>query len=458
MKLKTFLALALLATLSRLVCAQSAGASVSAAASAAAPVIRLDDAIAKAISNQPLILQAEASVAAARDKEDQAKSAYLPNVSAAASYLYLWPQEGESLDFKPYLPIDIQAALTPFNMLDFHLAAGMLIYDFGKRELQVKIAASGVDAASIGIDQIKTSIAFQAAQIFDGILFLRSEVKALDQQLATLQQHLEDTQKREDTGSSTHYDVLTTQVRLASVQSQRIDAEGQYAKQRIALRELMGLALDEDFDVQGDFSLAASPGDAQAVLASAMAQRSDIAQSLSAEKQADLALSLSKLGHMPTISTQVQAGFKNGVLTFTNTDVNSLMFTWDFGLMVSVPIFDGLLTERRSAEAGAKLAAARNGSDALRRTVTTQVLQALQDVQSSHEQTENSLAQLNQSQEALNMAKVQYDIGVGTNLEYLDSQTSLELAKLNNLSATYREMLSQLQLKQTLGVKIWGKD
>ena len=107
--------------------------------------------------------------------------------------------------------------------------------------------------------------------------------------------------------------------------------------------------------------------------------------------------------------------------------------------MVSVPVFDGLLTERRSAEADAKLAAARSGTEALKRTVATQVLQALQDVESSHEQTENSLAQLDQAQEALNMAKVQYDIGVGTNLEYLDSQTSLELAKLNNLGATYRD-------------------
>lgn len=453
MDLKKSLALAVLAAAPWLASAQSAGAS----APASKPALGLEDAIAKAVSNQPLILQAEASVAAARAREEQAKSAYLPNVSAAASYLYLWPQEGEAIDLTALHGPDIQAALTPYNMLDFHVGASELVYDFGKRELQVKIAASGVDAASIGIDQIKTSIAFQAAGVFDGLLFLRSEIRVIDEQLGTLQQHLEDTQKREDTGSSTHYDVLTTQVRLASMKSQRIDAEGQYAKQRIALRELMGLAPGEDFDVKGDFSLASGPGDTQEVLASAMTQRSDIAQSLSAEKQAQLALSLAKLGHMPTISTQVQAGFKNGVLTFTNTDVDNIMFTWDLGLMVNVPIFDGLLTERRSAEADARLASAREGTEALKRTVATQVLQALQDVESSHEQTANSLAQLDQAQEALNMAKVQYDIGVGTNLEYLDSQTSLELAKLNNLGATYRELLSQLQLKQSLGTRLWEK-
>lgn len=77
---------------------------------------------------------------------------------------------------------------------------------------------------------------------------------------------------------------------------------------------------------------------------------------------------------MPTISIQVLTGFKNGVLTFTNTDVDSLMVTWDFGLMVSGPTFDGLLTERRSAEADARLASARDGTEALKRTVATQVL------------------------------------------------------------------------------------
>lgn len=440
MQLKTLIALTALAAASRLAGAQGA----------AAPALGLEDVIAKAVSNQPLILQAESSVAAARAKEEEAKSAYLPNVSAVGSYVFLEPQEG--IVFGPE-----SFALAPQNVLDFHAAASELVYDFGKRELQVKLADNGVDAASIGIDQIKTSIAFQTAQVFDSALFLRSEIKVLDEQLGTLEQHLSDTQKREETGSSTHYDVLTTQVRLASVKSQRIDAMGQYEKQRIALKELMGLGPKEDFDIRGDFSLAPVPGDAQSALSAALDQRPDLAQSLSSEKQAQLALSLAKLGHMPTISTQVEAGFKNGILTFTNTDINSLLFNWDFGLMVSVPVFDGLLTERRSAEADAKLAAARSGTEALRRTVATQVLQALQDVVSSHEQTDNSLAQLAQAQEALNMAKVQYDIGVGTNLEYLDSQTSLELAKLNNLGATYREFLSQLQLKQALGARLWEK-
>jgi outer membrane protein TolC len=427
--------------------AQSANAATQ---SLSPPALTLDQAIAKAVSNQPLILEAEAQVSAARAREGEAKSAYLPGVAGAASYLDLQPQEGIAIGPERF-------AMAPENVWDFHVGVRELVFDFGKREIQVRLAESAVDAASIGVEQIKMDIAFQTAGVFYSAVFLGSEIGALDEQLSTLEQHLEDTKLREQTGSSTRYDVLTTEVRVASVKSQRIEAMGQYQKQRIALRELMGLPDDEDFDLRGSFSPATETQDAKAMLSTALAQRPDIAQSLDAEKQARLGLSLARLGHMPTISTQLAAGYKNGILTFDNADVNKLLFNWNFGLMVDIPIFDGMLTERRSEEADAKLQAARNGADALKRTVTTQVLQALQDLASSHEQTDNSLVQLKQAQEALGMAKIQYDIGVGTNLEYLDSQTSLELAKLNNLSAAYREVLSRLQLERTLGTRIWEK-
>src|SRR5208337_1311262 len=132
MQLKTLIALAAIVAASGFAGAQSA------AAPAPVPALSVDEAVAKAVSNQPLILQAESSVAAARAKEEQAKSAYLPNVLAEGSYLLLEPQEG--IVFGP-----ASYALAPLNIWDFHLGASVLVYDFGKRELQVKLAETGVD-------------------------------------------------------------------------------------------------------------------------------------------------------------------------------------------------------------------------------------------------------------------------------------------------------------------------
>jgi len=423
----------------------------------AATAVGLKEAVARSVNNQPLILQAEAAVEAARAVEGQAKSAYLPTVAGVASAVHVEPQIGidQSFDIPNLGSMEMKEEESPLNALDFHLGASELVFDFGRREIQVRLASSGAGSAAISLEQIQSNIAYQAASLFYSVLFLEREVGVLDEQLATLGQHLDDAQKREDTGSSTHYDVLTTQVRVATVRSQRIDAAGQLAKQKIALGQIMGLREGEDFEAEGDFAPMAAPGTPSALLSAAYGQRQDIALSRSAEKQAEMGVSLAELGHAPTLLAQAQAGFKNGELTFDNADIDKLVFAWNVGLVLNVPIFDGMLTEGRIAEARSRLEAARSGTEAASRSARTQVLQALRDLETSREQTANSRAQLDQAQEALGMAKVQYDIGAGTNLQYLDSQTSLELAKLTSLGASYKEEMSALALRQALGDKLW---
>jgi outer membrane protein TolC len=49
-------------------------------------------------------------------------------------------------------------------------------------------------------------------------------------------------------------------------------------------------------------------------------------------------------------------------------------------------------------------------------------------------------------------------LGVITNLQYLDSQTSFELATLNRLNALYKQALSEVDLEQAVGEEIWNKE
>jgi len=81
----------------------------------------------------------------------------------------------------------------------------------------------------------------------------------------------------------------------------------------------------------------------------------------------------------------------------------------------------------------------------------TQIRAAISDIRASRLQTENSLSQLAEAEEALEIARTQYSFGVFTNLQFLDSQASLELAKLENLRAMYHEVLSELAFKQAMG-------
>ncbi|MGA2480004.1 MAG: TolC family protein, partial [Spirochaetia bacterium] len=412
---------------------------------AASAPLTVEQALNLAVSNQPLIQQAQAAVQAAQSRVGQAQSSYYPNLSGTFSYMRVEPDQSFAFDFPPLPPLSF--SLLPVDNWDFHLGLNQIIYQFGKRGVQVRLAENGVAAARIGVEQIRTSLVFQTAQLFYASLFLREQVRALDSQLENLQQHLAGIQVREQTGSATQFEVLSTQVKIASLQSQRTEAENQYSKQRIALLQMVGMDPSSEIALSGEFAEGAEPADVQTFIADATANRAEIRQAIEAEEAADLNRTLSASSGLPTLSARGTLGYKNAELP----DINAMTFNWTAGLLLNVPLFQGFYTARQIEEGQQRLAAAKANTAAVRRTLTTQVLQAYQDLMSARQQVVIAGTGLDQAGRMVEVAKVQYDIGVITNLEYLDSQTALLLAQLTRLSASYREVLSEYALQQAAG-------
>jgi outer membrane protein TolC len=412
---------------------------------AASASLTVEQALNLAVSNQPLIQQAQAAVQAAQSRVGQAQSSYYPNLSGALSYMRVEPDQSFVFDFPPLPPLSF--SLLPVDNWDFHLGLNQIIYQFGKRGVQVRLAENGVAAARIGVEQIRTSLVFQTAQLFYASLFLREQVRALDSQLENLRQHLAGIQVREQTGSATQFEVLSTQVKIASLQSQRTEAENQYSKQRIALLQMVGIDPASEIGLSGEFSEGAEPADVQTFIADAAANRAEIRQAIEAEEAADLNRTLSASSGLPTLSARGTLGYKNGELP----DINAMTFNWTVGLLLNVPLFQGFYTARQIEEGQQRLAAAKANTAAVRRTLTTQVLQAYQDLMSARQQVVIAGTGLDQARRMVEVAKVQYDIGVITNLEYLDSQTALLQAQLTRLSVSYREVLSEYALQQAAG-------
>ena len=409
------------------------------------PSLTIDQAMSQAMANQPLIQQAQAAVEAAQARVGQAQSSYYPNLSGIFSYTRVEPDQSFTFNFPP-LPA-MSFSLLPVDNWDFHLGLNQVIFQFGRRGIQVRLAENGVAAARIGVGQITTSLVFQTAQLFETTLFLREQVRALDAQLDNLRQHLNVTQIREQTGSATQFEVLSTQVRLASLQSQRTEADNQYRKQKIALMQIVGINPSSDIDLVGGFVQGPDPGDVQTFVAEAMEKRAEVRQAVAAEEAADLGRQLSASSGDPTLSARGALGYKNGLLP----NIEALTFNWVAGVQLNVPLFQGFLTARQVEEGQQRLRAAKENTAAVKRNLTTQVLQAYQDLLSARQQVVISGTGLDEARRMVDVAKVQYDIGVITNLEYLDSQTALQMAQMTQLAAAYHEVLSEYTLLQAAG-------
>jgi len=414
-------------------------------------VLTLEQAVVLAGANQPLIRQAQAAVEAARARVGEAQSVFYPSLQASASYNRIEPLQAFTFDLAtllhdPLLP-SLSMALLPEDNVDFHLGASQLIFQFGRQGAQVKLAESGLNAARIGLEQIKQSLAFQAVQGFYTVLFSEEQLTILSEQLENLQMHLKIVQEKMDAGSATKLEVLATQFRIAGLQSERLDAQSRYEQQAIALKQLLGLDPGSELELQGSLEPGRTAPDPRTLTAAALEHRPEMRQAVEAENAALLARRLAVSGYLPTLSAHGSIGYKNGMLP----NIGSLTFNWAAGVQMNVPIFDGLLTARQVQEADQKLLAAKANTAAVGRSVVTQVLQALEELSARRQQVASSLEQLQQAQAMLEIARTQYEIGVTTNLEYLDAQASLQTARLTNLSAAYRAILSEYALRQAAG-------
>ena len=410
-------------------------------------IFTIDEAIQSAIGNRPLIDQALASIAAAQSQVGEAKSAYVPSLDGVAAWQHVFPQQQEKFGAAI---IDV----TPSDYWNFQVGASELIYDFGKREFQVKLAQGSLTAALNNLAQITTNLAYQAGQSFFALLYTKELLVSLEQQKAGLLAHLASVQAKAQSGSATKYDVLNTQIRISKLEGQKIDAERQRKKQALKLAQLVGLPVSTEVDVEGELSAQGLSDPEADLIDRAFSARTEVAQAQNGADMAALSAKAAKASWLPSFSASASAGYKNNIRTLDNTDLSSPLFNWSIGLSLSVPLVNPLFVKNQVEEAGNKAEAARENLAAVKENLSFQVATAFEEYLASKQALENAQEQGRESEQAIAAVKTQFDLGSITNDIYLDSQLSDEQAQFFELTALYHLVSSEYALKKEAGVDI----
>ncbi len=406
--------------------------------------LSLDQAIQLTLASHPSIVQARSGVTASAARIDQAHSPNYPNLFLSGDYTRIGPVPefdlgGEVLE------------LAPRNNYDLHVGLRQTLYDFGKTETAIALAESGHQSASDYVDLVKTRLAYETIATFNAILILRENLMVLDDQIATLQQHLDESNKRIEAGTATDFDTLTTQVRISIVRNQKIDDRRSLEAQEIMLRQLTGLPSGSELNLKGSFSQSDTTFVLDSLIGAAKRQRVELILSRDAESTAVVQGHLVSFGDKPQVAFHFAAGFANGY----EPNLNTIKGNYAAGVQVHVPVFDGHLTRHQQEEAEANLHSAQaHTGDALRQVIS-EVEQAEAGVRSSQEKIRSSELQVAEAEKALAMARTRYAAGVITNLDLLDAETTLSQAKLIRLRASYDYTVSRYSLDRATGKKVW---
>ncbi len=406
--------------------------------------LTIDKAVSLTLQNYPLIRQAKENVDVYNAKLDVQGSSYYPDVSAVAIYNRIGPVPSFDLPQGAF-------QLYPENNYDAHIEVKHNLYDFGRRNAEKQLLESYKTSAIDNVQMVKTNLAFATIRTYYSILFLDKSIAVIDTNIATLNQHINITKKKIESGTATDYDLLSTKVRLTDYKGKRIDLQNELQKQKINLEHLTGLQKLDNSAITGDFLELIYDTNDDSLIQAAYAQRPEIKLAIDAEQSAHLKESLASLGNRPNVGLYLSYGVKNGYVP----NIDAWHGNWVAGFQVNVPIFNGFRTTNQEEEARANTIVTETGMVNLKLQIKAEVDKAIEDLNSNIEQIKTAKEQIEFAKKSLEKAKAQYASGVGTNLDLLDAETRLADARFLYLKEVYQNIINGYELKKAVGDVVW---
>jgi len=407
--------------------------------------LSLHEILTEVIHNYPAIKKAESDIESSDAKIGLAKSAYLPEVNVTSSFTHLGPTQSITI---PNLG---SFQLYPDNNYSAMLNINETIYDFGKTDKNVTFERQNKALVSLSVDQVKQKLSGLLIGNYYTIVLLQEAIRIKDEELATLNEHLNFVQKKEATGSATKYEILTTKVRISAIENQKTDLLTALEIQQSQLNSFLGKSQGTKLVVKKDLLNTQILASNDSLFSFAFDHRNEMKIASQKSTLADTHLKMVNSQNNPTLNFFGSGGLKNGYLP----DINIITPNYAVGVGIKIPIFDGYRSKYTRIQANSDIRVNVLETELARRTIVNEVVESRANAESSQKKVAQSELQLEQAQQAYSLAEINYNAGVITNLDLLDSFTSLAESKLVLLKTKIDYSASLLKLKIALGEKIY---
>jgi outer membrane protein len=414
--------------------------------SAANDSLTLSGILNSVINNYPALKKAEKELTSADAKIDLTKTAYLPDISFSSSYNRIGPVN--SLTFEGN---EIQ--LSPENVYNATIFVNQNIYDFGKTAKNLDLDEKSKEMAKLTIDQTKQQVSMAVMSRFYTISFLQEAIRIKDDQLNTLNEHLLFVQKKAATGSATQYDIMTTKVRMSVIENQKTDLQTALEIQNSQLNSFLSKPQNSLVLLKKDIQTPQIIPSVDSLCNIAFANRNEMKIALQKESISKSRLNVIKTQNNPSLNFTANGGFKNGYLNSTFEDVGKLNFS--VGVGFKVPLFDANRSKYTKIQAIASLEQNKQETELTRRSITDEVVECRANAEAALKKVKQSELQMEQAEQAYNLADVSYKSGTITNLDLLDSYTAVSESKLALFKTKIDYTVNLQRLKIALGEQLF---
>ncbi len=394
----------------------------------------LGEALASAYQNNAVLRGQEAQLGASQELVTQAKSGWLPKVSAFGS-VGRTRLEGTSSVF-PFQD-------TTLDQSAIGIQIQQPIYEGGRTTAGISQAHNVVSAQDAKLRAMEEQVFLQTVTAYMDVLrdqaildLERNNEKVLGRQYDAVKASLEN-------GEATKTDLAQAQARLSGAQAARIHAEGTLAESRATYQRVIGA------EPSGELTSPPVPGDLPATLQQTLGlaqQNYPVLAARYAQNAAQDQVDSVSGQRLPTVELEGQIQHANEPdFVFAKQDTRAIM------LSIKVPIYTGGALSAQTRQARREADASREQTVDQERAAREQAIRAWQGYQTAGAQIDAIQAQIAAAQSAYEGVQAQQEVGERTVLDVLDAEQELLNAKVSLVGARRNRIVAAYGLKAATG-------
>ena len=436
-----------------------------AAAQELAQTFTLAQGISYALNNSREFQIAQKDVELANEKVKEARAAFLPQLMVDTGYTFsgslpkivldgdfltnldhLLPENlaGGGADGLSTEPIEFEMGAK--HKLQGRAQATYPLFTWGQRRNIYRQAVLGKQLAERALEAVQLDIELKVRQAFHGVLLTQAFLGVVEQSLAQVERRSELAQEQKAAGVTTRLEVIRANVQVVNTRSQWIQAQNQHKLAEENFKLTLGLPLDEPISIDGKLHAELKSVNIDQAVAIALERRPEIQQIEMQKQIGERQIEVAKAGNKPKF-----AAF--GDYIFNDSERQSLDTSWNVGLTMQVPIFDGFATRARVNQARVSLDQIRTGKDQLLDSIKLEVKSTVFDLEAAHKLIQVQEGIVEEAAEGLRIANVQHEAGLITGVELTDVELSHTQAQVNRLQAIHDYIIAVARLERAIGAR-----
>jgi outer membrane protein len=424
----------------------------------------LQQAIEYAEKNSPSHLNTDLDQQSALHKKKEVTGMGLPQIKGSfdvKNYIEIPTSLIPAAAFDPSAPADAYAAVkfgTKYNSTA-GLSASQLIFS-SDYIFALKASKEFMNLSRISVTRSKSELTAQVSKAYYTVLINKDRIKLLDANLVRLKKIFDETKAFNQQGFAELIDVERLEVQYNNLVTEKDKTEKFVGISESLLKFQMGYNLSDPITLSDSLNVSTESFQELSTAKPDLSKRPDY-QLLNAQQTLlDIDVKRLKWGYLPTLVAYGSYSFNrqgNQLDLFAKDDLNPTKKWYKIalvGVTLDLTIFDGLQRHHKIQQA--KITALQNKNN-LRNLELAGELEATTAAISYNNAYKTLLSQkrnMELAQHVVDVAQKKYTGGVGSNIEVVTAETSLQESQVNYYSAVYDMLVARVDYQRALGTLV----